>query len=146
MKVVPEPLANQVIAPRQMALEHGDLALIPLRTFQRRVAGNADVRTILVSVREGASTDRVKADIEQLLRERRHVSAGEDDNFYVMDMKEISRTLAGTTQILTALLGAVAAVSLLVGGIGIIRNSPYLPDYARPVTSIDRRATFGEHT
>jgi putative ABC transport system permease protein len=56
------------------------------------VAGNTDVRQILVSVREGASTERVKADVERLLRERRHLSAGEEDNFTVMDMKEISRT------------------------------------------------------
>ena len=103
-----------------MGMDQDDLALIPLRTFQRRVAGNADVRTILVSVREDGSTERVKADVERLLRERRHLSASEEDDFNVMDMKEISRTLAGTTQTLTALLGAVAAVSLLVGGIGIM--------------------------
>jgi putative ABC transport system permease protein len=103
-----------------MGQDQDDIVLIPLRTFQRRVAGNTDVRTILVSVREGESTDRVRADIERLLRERRHVAPGADDNFTVLDMKEITRTLAGTTQILTALLGAVAAVSLLVGGIGIM--------------------------
>jgi putative ABC transport system permease protein len=103
-----------------MGQDQDDIVLIPLRTFQRRVAGNTDVRTILVSVREGASTERVRTDIENLLRERRHVAPGADDNFTVLDMKEISRTLAGTTQILTALLGAVAAVSLLVGGIGIM--------------------------
>jgi putative ABC transport system permease protein len=54
------------------------------------------------------------------MRERRHISPSEDDNFSVIDMKEIARTLTGTTRILTALLGAVAAVSLLVGGIGIM--------------------------
>jgi putative ABC transport system permease protein len=103
-----------------MGMDQDDIVLIPLRTFQRRVAGNTDVRSILVSVRESASTERVQADIETLLRERRHVAPGADDNFMVVDMKEITRTLAGTTQVLTALLGAVAAVSLLVGGIGIM--------------------------
>jgi putative ABC transport system permease protein len=103
-----------------MGMDQDDIVLIPLRTFQRRVAGNTDVRTILVSVREGSATERVQSDIEALLRERRHVAPGTDDNFTVLDMKEITRTLAGTTQILTALLGAVAAVSLLVGGIGIM--------------------------
>jgi putative ABC transport system permease protein len=55
-----------------------------------------------------------------LLRERRHLSPSDDDNFNVMDMKEIANMLTGTTQLLTALLSAVAAVSLLVGGIGIM--------------------------
>jgi putative ABC transport system permease protein len=55
-----------------------------------------------------------------LMRERRHLSASDDDNFNVMDMKEIATMLTGTTQLLTALLSAVAAVSLLVGGIGIM--------------------------
>jgi putative ABC transport system permease protein len=54
------------------------------------------------------------------MRERRHLSPSEDDNFSVMDTKEIAKMLTSTTKVLTALLGAVAAVSLLVGGIGIM--------------------------
>jgi putative ABC transport system permease protein len=100
--------------------DQDDLVLIPLRAFQRRVAGNTDVSNILVSARDGVSTDKVKRDIEQLMRERRKISAGKDDDFYVRDMKEIVAALTGTTRVLTALLGAVAAVSLLVGGIGIM--------------------------
>jgi putative ABC transport system permease protein len=100
--------------------DQDDLILIPLRTFQRRIAGNQDISLIQVSVAEGRSTDKAKSDIEYLMRERRHISTSENDNFQVMDMKEITRMLTGTTQILTTLLGAVAAVSLLVGGIGIM--------------------------
>ncbi|MBN2332449.1 MAG: ABC transporter permease [Deltaproteobacteria bacterium] len=100
--------------------DQDDLVLVPLRTFQRRIAGNQDIGLIQVSVAEGRSTDKAKSDIEYLLRERRHVSGSENDNFQVRDMKEITRMLTGTTQILTSLLGAVAAVSLLVGGIGIM--------------------------
>lgn len=100
--------------------DQDDLILIPLRTFQRRIAGNQDISLIQVSVAEGRSTDTAKSDIEYLLRERRHIIGSKDDNFQVMDMKEITRMLTGTTQILTSLLGAVAAVSLLVGGIGIM--------------------------
>jgi putative ABC transport system permease protein len=55
-----------------------------------------------------------------LLRKRRHLSPAEDEDFSVRDLKEIAQMLTGTTQVLTALLGAVAAVSLLVGGIGIM--------------------------
>jgi putative ABC transport system permease protein len=103
-----------------MGSDQDDLVLLPLRTFQRRIAGNQDISYIMVSVKDGASTQKVEQDITRLLRERRHISALEEDNFSVTDMKEIAKMLSGTTQVLTMLLGAVAAVSLLVGGIGIM--------------------------
>ncbi len=100
--------------------DQDDFVLVPIKTFHRRIAGNNDVTAIMVSALDGVSTDKVKNDIELLLRERRRIQEGEDDNFNVRDMKEIVSTLTGTTNILTSLLGAVAAVSLLVGGIGIM--------------------------
>jgi len=103
-----------------MGSDQDDLVLMPLRAFQRRIAGNQDVSLIQVSVRDGASTVKAQRDMVRLMRERRHLSANEDDDFTVIDMKEIAQMLSGTTRILTALLGAVAAVSLLVGGIGIM--------------------------
>jgi putative ABC transport system permease protein len=103
-----------------MGQDQDDLVVIPIRTFQRRIAGNQDVALVQVSVREGASTDKAKRDIERLMRERRHLGPSDEDNFNVMDMKEIANMLTGTTRMLTALLSAVAAVSLLVGGIGIM--------------------------
>ena len=103
-----------------MGSDQDDIVLVPIRTFWRRIAGNQDISQIQISAREGASTAVVQSDIELLLRQRRHISPGEDDNFSVRDMQEIARTLTGTTEVLTALLGAVAAVSLLVGGIGIM--------------------------
>jgi hypothetical protein len=75
---------------------------------------------IQVSVREDASTDATLLDVQRVMRERRHLSVLAEDDFQVVDLKEIARTLSGTTQLLTALLGAVAAVSLVVGGIGIM--------------------------
>ena len=103
-----------------MGHDQDDIVVIPLRTFQRRIAGNRDINLIQVSVRDGYSTEKVQSDITNLFRIRRHISAGEEDDFSVMDMKEISTMLTGTTTILTTLLSAVAAVSLLVGGIGIM--------------------------
>jgi putative ABC transport system permease protein len=100
--------------------DRDDAVLIPLRTFQRRLAGNQDVNLIQVSIRKGSSTVRAEEDIKTLMRKRRHISSSEDDDFTVMDLKEITKMLTGTTQVLTALLGAVAAVSLVVGGIGIM--------------------------
>ena len=103
-----------------MGQDQDDVILMPLRAFQRRISGNDDVSLIQVSVKDGVSTDKVKVDIGRLMRVRRHLSANQDDNFSVMDLKEISTMLSGTTRVLTGLLGAVAAVSLLVGGIGIM--------------------------
>ncbi len=103
-----------------MGMDQDDIVVIPLRTLQRRIAGNQDVGMIQVSVQEDASTEKAQQDIKRLMRERRHLSPSDDDNFNVMDMKEIAKMLTGTTQLLTALLSAVAAVSLLVGGIGIM--------------------------
>jgi len=94
--------------------------LVPLRAFQRRIAGNTDVTAIFVSAQDHVDTEKVKADIERLMRERRHIAANKEDDFNVRDMQEIVDTLTGTTRVLTGLLGAVAAVSLLVGGIGIM--------------------------
>ena len=112
-----------LLAPKgqsMMGQDQDDVVILPLRTYQRRVSGNTDVSMIQVSVCDGVPTEKAKQEITRLLRTRRHLSAGQDDNFDVMDLKEISTMLSGTTRILTALLGAVAAVSLLVGGIGIM--------------------------
>lgn len=103
-----------------MGTDQDDLVILPLRTFQRRIAGNQDIRLLQISVKDGESTQKVEQDITRLLRERRHISANEEDDFSVMDMKEIAKMLSSTTRVLTMLLGAVAAVSLLVGGIGIM--------------------------
>jgi putative ABC transport system permease protein len=73
-----------------------------------------------LSAQEGISTTKVKSAIEYLMRERRRIRSKESDDFNVRDMLEITYTLTGTTQVLTGLLSAVAAVSLLVGGIGIM--------------------------
>jgi putative ABC transport system permease protein len=103
-----------------MGTDQDDIVVIPLNTYQRRIAGNQDVGFVQVSVQDGVPTEKVQQDIWRLLRVRRHLSPSDDDNFNVMDMKEIVKMLTGTTQLLTALLSAVAAVSLLVGGIGIM--------------------------
>ncbi|WP_127903841.1 ABC transporter permease [Solirhodobacter olei] len=100
--------------------DQDELVLMPLKAFQRRIAGNQNISTIFISIRDGASTDTAKADIERLMRERRHIGPGEDDDFSVFDLKQIASMLTGISTVLTGLLSAVAAVSLLVGGIGIM--------------------------
>jgi ABC-type antimicrobial peptide transport system permease subunit len=100
--------------------DRDDVVLMPLRTYHRRIAGNTDINRINVSAHDGIDTAKVQADIERLLRERRGITAREEDDFRVADMKQIADTQTATTGILTMLLGAVAGVSLLVGGIGIM--------------------------
>jgi putative ABC transport system permease protein len=103
-----------------MGRDQDDVIIIPLRTFQRRIAGNRDISIIQISVRDEGAIDRVKSAIERLMRERRHLAPNEENDFSVLDTRQIAQTLTGTTRILTLLLSAVAAVSLLVGGIGIM--------------------------
>ena len=100
--------------------DRDDFVLVPLHMLQRRIAGNSDVNAISISARDGISTEEIEQDIERLMRERRRISPGKDDDFHVRSMEELVSALTGTTKVLTALLGAVAAVSLLVGGIGIM--------------------------
>jgi putative ABC transport system permease protein len=97
-----------------------DQVVMPIKTAMRRFAGNRDIRTIQVAVQEGYSTGAVSEAVSALLRERRKIGAGEDDNFNVFDSKQLLDAVSGTTKTMTALLGAVAAVSLVVGGIGIM--------------------------
>lgn len=101
-------------------MDQDDFVLVPLRMLQRRIAGNTDVSAISISARDGISTEKIEQDIERLMRERRRILPGKDDDFHVRNMEELVSTLTGTTKVLTGLLGAVAAVSLLVGGIGIM--------------------------
>jgi putative ABC transport system permease protein len=100
--------------------DQDDMVLMPIQTLQRRITGNTRVNTLLVSMNDGAQASRVTTAITQLLRERRKLAETDEDNFNVLDTKQLAETLSGTTKIMTTLLGAVAAVSLLVGGIGIM--------------------------
>ena len=100
--------------------DQDDVVLVPIKTLQRRITGNTRVNTLLVSMQDGSDGTRVTAGITQLLRERRKLATTDEDNFNVLDTKQLADTMAGTTKVLTMLLGAVAAVSLLVGGIGIM--------------------------
>jgi putative ABC transport system permease protein len=100
--------------------DQDDMVLVPLKTLQRRITGSTRVNTLLVSMADGADAPTLTAALTQLLRERRKLASSDEDNFNILDTKQLAETLSGTTKILTMLLGAVAAVSLLVGGIGIM--------------------------
>ena len=103
-----------------MGNDQDDVVLMPIVTAQRRLTGSQDVGTLMLSMRDGAVAERVVSQVRELMRERRKLAEGMEDNFNVMDTKQIAETLSGTIRTLTGLLGSVAAVSLLVGGIGIM--------------------------
>ena len=100
--------------------DQDDTVIMPIFAFQRRISGVDDVSMIFISARSEGSIDKVKAATEALLRQRRHIVGGKEDDFQVQDMREIASLVESTTTLLTAFLGAVAAISLLVGGIGIM--------------------------
>ena len=100
--------------------DQDDTVLLPLHTLQRRVTGSRKVAILLVSMEDGSDSKPLKASLTQLLRERRKLAADDDDNFNIFDTQQLAETLSSTMGVLTDLLGAVAAVSLLVGGIGIM--------------------------
>jgi putative ABC transport system permease protein len=100
--------------------DQDDVVVVPLHTQQRRIVGHTRVHTLLVSMTDGSDPDRVKAGLTQLMRELRSLPEGEENNFNILDTKQLGETLSSTTRVMTMLLGAVAAVSLLVGGIGIM--------------------------
>ena len=104
---------------QSMGQDQDELVLMPMKTVQRRLVGRLNIQLIYVSALEDGTTAEVQAQIEALLRQRR-ARPGEEDDFNVRDMQEVAQTLEGVTTTLTALLGAIAAVSLLVGGIGIM--------------------------
>ena len=103
-----------------MGGDQDDLLVMPIQTLQRRILGKNRVGALLVSVNPQSDRDRLRDAVTELMRERRSLSDGDDDNFQILDTAEIAAKVASTTQIMTTLLAAVAAVSLLVGGIGIM--------------------------
>jgi putative ABC transport system permease protein len=101
-------------------MDQDDIIVTPLRLLQRRVSGNQDISMILVSASSPAVIENVKSSLTALFEERRRIKTGEENDFSVRDMREMVQTLTSTTKMLTLLLGAVATISLLVGGIGIM--------------------------
>jgi putative ABC transport system permease protein len=106
-------------------MDQDDTALVPVTTARRRLFGaektvNDNLRRILVEVASADEMSDTQGEIENLLRQRRRVRAGVPDDFQVRNMAEFIRTRTETQSILSLLLGATAAISLIVGGIGIM--------------------------
>ena len=100
--------------------DQDDIVIMPIKTVQRRLTGNRDIRLMLVGIDADYDSAQVQDQLSTLLRERRRIEPGAEDNFNIFDTAQISATLTGTTTLLTSIVTAVAAISLVVGGIGIM--------------------------
>ena len=103
-----------------MGNDQDDTVLIPYTTSMERVEGIDYLRRVYVVAKDDESIDRLQADIENLLRVRHNIKDTNLDDFNIQNMKSIMETVAQTTGTFTLFLGAVAAISLVVGGIGIM--------------------------
>jgi putative ABC transport system permease protein len=101
-------------------MDQDDVIFMPYNTFARRMMGNDRVQMFMASARSPDVIDDAKDQVIQTLRRRRHIRPGEEDNFAVRDPREVQALLQSVTGMLTTLLAAVAAISLVVGGIGIM--------------------------
>lgn len=100
--------------------DQDNVVLMPLHAFQRRIAGNRNVDNIYVSADDATPTSVLLPRVEGILRDARRVPPDGENDFDIRDMTQIADTMASATATMTGMLGAVAGVSLLVGGIGIM--------------------------
>jgi len=112
-----------VFAPKgssSFGQDQDDFILVPLATHQRRITGSREISMIFLSAADPEDSGRIQGDVDALMRERRHLQPGDTPDFMVRDMKEAMTMVSSITGVLTSLLAAIAAISLLVGGIGIM--------------------------
>jgi len=100
--------------------DQDEIVIVPLKMYQQKIKGDKDISSILISITEGKYIENAKVEITALMQERRAVKIDEPDNFHIRDMQDLLSTMTSTTTMLTYLLGSIAGISLLVGGIGIM--------------------------
>jgi len=103
--------------------DQDDTIIMPLSSLQRRLIGKTSehsINQISISAQEGTESLALISDITEIMRIRRNLHSNQDNDFNIFDTRQIAETLGSTTQLMTMLLAAVAGVSLLVGGIGIM--------------------------
>ena len=97
-----------------------DIILVPYTTASTRLSGRPRIPQILASAPSGADIAAAQEEIRTLLRESHHIQTGDDDDFTVKNQTELAATAESSTQVMTLLMAAIASISLLVGGIGIM--------------------------
>jgi len=112
-----------LLAPKgqsAMGQDQDDTVIVPLSTLQKRIMGVTYVQAIMVSANSPEETVTAEGEIQRLLHQRHHIPPGQDDDFTVRNMTDIAAAAEASSQIMTLLLGSIASVSLIVGGIGIM--------------------------
>ena len=112
-----------LLAPKgvnMMGSDQDDVVLVPYTSAMKRLTGDTTFRSLLVQATEPTLLTSVQSQITELLRQRHRIQQGRDDDFLVRTQQEISEFATETSRVLTLLLGGVAGVSLVVGGIGIM--------------------------
>ena len=100
--------------------DQDDAILMPARAVQRQIIGTTNIYWIVVGVNPAYNNTAVSTDLTRLMRERRHIAPGQPEDFRLIDMKQISDAVSGTLRVMTSLVAAIASISLIVGGIGIV--------------------------
>ena len=101
-------------------MNQDDRLIIPYTTAMRRITGDRYLRSVNVQVATAARMEAAQLQIEALLRQRHRLGDGREDDFNIFNQKEIADTIGSISKVITLLLGSIAGISLLVGGIGIM--------------------------
>jgi putative ABC transport system permease protein len=112
-----------VLTPKGLSAQgtdQDDIVIMPFTSAMKRVIGGTTLRNINVQVGDANQMLAAQQQIIDLLRQRHNIRAGRDDDFTVRNQQEIADAATATTDVMTGLLGAIAGVSLVVGGIGIM--------------------------
>lgn len=104
---------------RGMDRDQNNVVIMPLRAVQRQILGSTDIQSVVLGASPSHNHGQIIYDLKRLLREQRHIASDQDDDFQIIDTKEVSETVARTLGVMTALVTAIASISLIVGGIGI---------------------------
>jgi putative ABC transport system permease protein len=122
IKEVPFTIVG-VLAPKGLStqgVDQDDIVIMPYTSAMKRVIGGTNLRNINVQIGDGQQVEAAQQQIISLLRQRHNIRPGRDDDFTVRNQQEIAEAATATSRVMTVLLGAIAGVSLVVGGIGIM--------------------------
>jgi putative ABC transport system permease protein len=135
-----------VLTPKGLSaqgVDQDDIVIMPYTSAMKRVAGGTTLRNINVQVGDANQMDGAQKQIIDLLRQRHNIRPGRDDDFTVRSQQEIADAATATTNVMTGLLGAIAGVSLVVGGIGIMNIM--LVSVTERTREIGTRMAVGAH-
>src|SRR5437588_779864 len=145
IKEVPFTITG-VLMPKGLStqgVDQDDIVIMPYTSAMKRVIGGTTLRNINVQVGQGGEIEAAQQQIIALLRQRHNIRAGRDDDFTVRNQEEIAQAAIATTGVMTVLLGSIAGVSLVVGGIGIMNIM--LVSVTERTREIGTRMAVGAH-